>query len=139
MEVLSVRKRIIVVCIVVIAVISSFIINSNIGTKPFKNLEANEIRSATVRLLPPDTSISLDHQEIISLVKILNEVVIYKKDNSYTEYDGQAVIYTIPKIDGSEVVICAYNPFLIINGIGYQTKYIPCEKLNVLGNSIDKN
>lgn len=70
------RKRIIVVCIVVIAVISFFIINSNIGTKPFKNLEANEIRGATVRLLPPDISLSLDHQEMISLVKMLNEVVI---------------------------------------------------------------
>ena len=35
----------------------------------------------------------------------LNEVVIYNKDNSYTEYAGQAVIFTLSLADGSQVEI----------------------------------
>ena len=36
--------------------------------------------------------VSYTHLETEELVSYLNEVVIYNKDNSYTEYAGQAVI-----------------------------------------------
>ena len=70
------------------------------------------------------------------LVSYLNEVVIYNKDNSYTEYAGQAVIFTLSLADGSQVEIIAYNPFIIIDGIGYKCKYEPCEALNHYANEL---
>ena len=102
--------------------------------KPFKDLEVSDIVSATVHLAPPDQTIQITEME--ELVSCLNEVVIYHKDNSYTEYAGQAVIFTLTMADGSQEKIMAYNPFVVINGTGYQTKYEPCEKLNHYANRL---
>lgn len=104
------------------------------GRKPYKNLEASDIVSATVHLAPPDKTIQIT--DIKELVAYLNEVVIYNEDNSYTEYDGQAVIFTLTLADGSQEEITAYNPFVVINGTGYKTKYEPCEKLNNYANGL---
>jgi len=68
------------------------------------------------------------------LVDILHKVVVYSQDDSYTEYNGQAVIFDLTKTDGTQIRINAYNPFIIIDGVGYKAKYEPCEKLSRLGN-----
>ena len=34
------------------------------------------------------------------------------------------------RVDGTQTDIMAYNPFIVIDGIGYKTKYEPCEALN---------
>ena len=74
-----------------------------------------------VQLLPPNETVEIaDYTE---LVNTLNEVVIYGKDDSYKEYDGQAVIYTITVNGGKVITVNAYNPFIIVDGIGYKTKY----------------
>ena len=59
------------------------------GHRPFKNLTAEDITSANVRLSPPDTTIQISETE--ELASYLNEVVIYNKDNSYT-----CLLYTSP-------------------------------------------
>jgi len=104
--------------------------------KPFKDLSAEKISEVSVQLLPPDVTLKLSENEISDLVKILHSVVIYNVDDSYKSYVGQAVIYTISKTDGTKIKINAYNPFLIIDDVGYKTKYEPCEQLNALGNQI---
>lgn len=114
-----------------------FILINVIGQKPFKNLHKEEIKAVTVELYPPNTKAELDKDEIEDLVEILQKVVIYKEDNTYGEYCGQAVIYKITKNDDTVIEVQSYNPFLIIDGIGYTTKYGPCEQLNSLGNKID--
>jgi len=85
-------------------------------------------------LAPPDKTIQIT--EIEELAAYLNEVVIYNEDNSYTEYTGQAVIFTLTMADGSQEEVTAYNPFVVINGTGYKTKYEPCEKLNSYANEL---
>ncbi len=104
------------------------------GRRPFKNLEPANVVSASVELLPPDATIQI--VDIEELVSYLNDVVIYNKDNSYTRYGGQAVIFTLTLSDGSQIRIQAYNPFVIINGIGYKCKYEPCEALNSYANRL---
>ena len=104
------------------------------GRKPFRDLAAADIASATVRLLPPDVTLPIP--EVKELADYLNDVVIYNRDDSYTEYDGQAVIFTLTMTDGTETEIMAYNPFLVIDGAGYQTKYEPCEALNNYANEL---
>lgn len=123
-----------VICVLSISII--FIAVNTDGQKPFRTLTKEDIKEATVELYPPNITEELDEKEIESLVKILKKVVIYDEDNTYTEYAGQAVIYKITKKDGSVIKIQAYNPFLIIDGTGYKTKYEPCEELNALGNKI---
>ena len=104
------------------------------GKKPFKDLEPSEIVSATVRLTPPDITIQIE--EIEELTEYLNDVVIYNEDNSYTEYSGQGVIFTLKLSDGSQTEIMAYNPFFVIDGVGYKTKYEPCEALSAYANKL---
>ena len=70
------------------------------------------------------------------MVDLLKEVVIYNKDNSYTEYDGQGVTFTLVMADGTQTSIMAYAPFLVIDGVGYKTKYEPCEALNQYANML---
>lgn len=118
-------------CLIIIGIIIVFAFS---GRKPYKDLEASDIVSATVHLAPPDKTIQIT--EIEELVAYLNEVIIYNEDNSYTEYSGQGVIFTLTLTDGSQEEIMAYNPFVVINGTGYKTKYEPCEKLNNYANRL---
>lgn len=104
------------------------------GRKPYKDLEAVQIVSATVQLSPPDKTIQIT--ETKELVDLLKDVVIYNEDNSYTEYDGQGVTFTLVMADGTQTSIMAYNPFLVIDGVGYKTKYEPCEALNHYANML---
>ncbi|MGN6710660.1 hypothetical protein [Anaerocolumna jejuensis] len=131
------KKRIWIIPVIVILVCGFFIGRSFIGTRPFKDLTAKDVKEVTVKLIPPDTELGFTDEEVNKLVEILNRVVIYQKDNSYGKYAGQAVIFTMTKTDGTQISINAYNPFIIIDGVGYKTKYGPCEELNNLANNLE--
>lgn len=104
------------------------------GRRPYKDLEAAQIVSAAVQLSPPDKTIQIT--ETKELVDLLKDVVVYNKDNSYTDYSGQGVTFTLVMIDGTQTSIMEYNPFLVIDGVGYKTKYEPCEALNHYANRL---
>jgi len=38
--------------------------------------------------------------------------------------------------DGAQEKITAFNPFVIINGVGYKAKYEPCERLSRYANQL---
>ncbi len=127
------KKAIFAVLIVlVIAICLFFSINNIIGRKPFKNLQ--EVTSATVTLTPPGETVQI--VELSELLDYLDDVVIYNKDNSYTEYDGQGVVFNLILSSGTQMAINAYNPFVIIDGVGYRTKYEPCEALSSYANKL---
>ena len=93
---------------------------SSAGTKPYQDLTAADITSATVLLQPPDQTLRVEEPD--RLIELLQDVVIYEEDNSYAEYAGQAVTIQLTMSDGTQTDITAYNPFLIIDGIGYRTE-----------------
>lgn len=129
------RKRTVIIsliCILSVTVIMMAVVVS--GRKPYKDLEAVQIVSATVQLSPPDKTIQI--AEMKELVDLLKDVVIYNEDNSYSEYAGQGVTFTLVMTDGTQTRIMAYNPFLVIDGVGYKTKYEPCEALNHYANML---
>lgn len=129
------RKKSIFAAAVIIAVLTAGVMISR-RKMPYKNLKAANIVSAAVHLAPPDRTLQITDTEIEELVPYLNEIVIYNEDNSYTDYCGQAVMFTLTMADGSQEEITAYNPFVIINGIGYKTKYEPCEQLGRYANQL---
>ena len=57
----------------------------SVGEKPFADIAASEISSAAVSLTPPDKMLEIEDTE--KLAGLLQDVVIYGKDDSYTEYD----------------------------------------------------
>lgn len=107
---------------------------SSAGTKPYQDLTAADISSATVLLQPPDQTLQVEETD--RLIALLQDVVIYEEDNSYTEYAGQAVTIQLTMSDGTQTSITEYNPFVIIDGIGYRTEYEPCEALNRYANEL---
>lgn len=131
------KKRLWAVLGIIILVCIIFIGKSFIGTRPLKDLAVEDIKAVTVCLIPPDIRLTFTKDEINELVEILNRVVVYNEDNSYKDYSGQAVIFTITKTDGTQIDINAHNPFIIIDGTGYKTKYNPCKELNNLANNLD--
>ena len=105
-----------------------------IGARPLRGLSTDEVASATVELYPPNVTLELSREEVEELVSILHRVAVYQRDDSYGEYTGQAVIFTLARSDGTQLRVQSYNPFIVIDGVGYRTKYEPCEELNRLGN-----
>lgn len=126
------KKKIgIILMLVIFALIMVVVLFIPWGRKPVKDLE---IASATVRLMPPDETIQIVNPE--ELEELLEDVVIYNRDDSFREYAGQAVTFAISMCDGSQMEITAYNPFVIIDGTGYRCKYEPCEQLNNYANEL---
>lgn len=89
------KKKVLIIASILTVVVVSLLCIQPWGKKPFKTLSINDMASVSVKLLPPQKSFDLTDDEISELTQILSLVVIYNKDNSYTEYTGQAVIYTI--------------------------------------------
>ena len=129
------KKKILITGACLLVIVGAIIISIlTAGKKPFKDLTPSDIVSASVQLSPPDTTIQIE--DIEELVRLLNEVVIYREDNSYTEYVGQGVIFTLSLSDGTYKEIIAYYPFLILDRVGYQTEYEPCQALNSYANEL---
>ena len=106
------RLMIAIACIILVG-IAVIVFFSQQGKKPYKDLDAAQIVSAKVLLTPPDKTIEIEN--IQELVEYLNDVVVYNEDNSYTEYDGQGVVFTLTMVDGTQTDIMAYNPFIVID------------------------
>lgn len=125
------------IILAVILIIIFFTINQKrVSEKILKDISVDDIESVEVTLLPPNVSYELNYEEIEELIEILHSVKIYNKDNSYKDYSGQNVTFTIVKNNNTTIKIMAYNPFIVIDGTGYKTEYEPCERLSSFGNKI---
>lgn len=104
--------------------------------RPFRNLTARDIQSVKLELYPPGVEFTLTREEIEELAPLLNGVVVYQRDDSYREYNGQACLFTLTLADGSRTTVEAYNPFLIVDGVGRRCEYGPCEALSHFANTL---
>ena len=120
------------------ALVLLLVLSLAVSRRPFRDLEVSDIQSAAAELLPPDITIQLGRDEIAALASLLREVRVTRRDNSYTEYAGQMVRFTLTLTDGTTREVGAYNPFLIIDGRGWRTAYEPCEALNAFGNRLNQ-
>ncbi len=104
------------------------------GSRPFENLTGEEIASVTLEIVPPGKRIPVEN--LTEFVELLQKVVVYEKDSSWEDYAGQFVKFEILMRNGTEKIVVAYNPFVVIDGVGYQTKEKPCEELSAYANSL---
>ena len=108
-------------------------------TKPLEDLKAEDIVSADIWLAPPDTTITISEgDDLAELVVLLNDVVLYKQDDTGRLQDGQLASVTVAKTDGSTVSVGAYGDYMYYNGVCYQAKYEPSNALNTFCNSFYK-
>lgn len=102
--------------------------------RPYDDLRAEDIVSASVTLTPPEKTIDIEDKE--ELAALMQQLVTYTKDQSYKEYDGQGVIFDLTLSDGKKQTVNAYNPFLVIDGVGYKTSYESCAELADYANGL---
>ncbi len=100
----------------------------------FDNLTLNEIKSVSVKLIPPNKEFELNDDEIKEFINKLKDIVIYNREYSHLVSGGQVVIFTISKKDGTIISVNACNSYLMINDKSYKTEYEPCEKLSSFAN-----
>lgn len=127
------KKYAVIVIVIILLVLVAVMM---MGKRPFRSLKAEQIASMTVTLTPPDVTIELEPEQIQQAAMLISQIVTYQKDQSYTDYAGQGVIFTITMTDGTKHSIMGYNPFVVIDGVGYRTKQEPCEQLNRFANEL---
>lgn len=133
------RRRTALVCLVLLFAAGLWVGRSMAGQAPLAGLRADEIQWVKVELSPPGTTHYLTQEEIAQLAPLLNRVVTHRRDDSWRDYNGQAVVFTIRKTDDSLLTVMPYNPFIVIDGVGYRTEYTPCEALSHFANTLRTN
>ena len=127
--------------VVVILVVFIFVLfKLNTGENPFKTLKPEEVQKIELLVRPPYSIIEITSaKQIQEIINELNQVVIYEEDNSWKEVDGQYIQYIITMTNGQVKTIGAYDTCIIIEGVGYKSKYAIFENLNKIANSIIEN
>ncbi len=128
------KKYMILIVTLLLVILVSVRLFTSTDDKPFKEIEFSDVVSVTVSIPPSDSLIYIT--EMKELITLLKDIVIYNEDSSYEEQRGQAVIYSLMMVDGTENKIMILNPFVVINGVGYKTKYESCEKLDIFANKL---
>ena len=141
-RVLNFKKpsRIIVITAVALAAALSFgfaMNRANNFPAELKDLSPNDIVCFTVTVQPPGESKSVSNPVYVSdLTTILRSIETYERDNYFNDYAGQWATFVITLKSGETLAVAAHNPFIVINGIGYRTKYDPCEALHCLADDM---
>lgn len=107
-----------------------------IGRKPFEDLKADEIRSVTIHLWPPNESMELTDAEIEELVGLLQQVEIYHPTWMHHASGGQSNVMTITFKDGSVKEVNQFGSILIIDGMGCRAEYEANEAINQFSNTL---
>lgn len=107
------------------------------GTRPFADLKAEDLVSAEISRTPPgETTTVTDSAVLADLADLLADLVIYEKDDSAGEYDGQLVDFTLTYADGATRKAGAYGSFLYLDDVSYRTELEPCSALGSFGNLV---
>ena len=131
------KRKILTIAAIVLAVVLIMTIGTwVIGRKPFKNLNADEIRSVTIHLWPPNESMELTDAEIEELVGLLQQVEIHHPTWMHHASGGQSNVMTITFQDGSVKEVNQFGSILIIDGMGYRAEYEANEAINQFSNKL---
>ncbi|HEY8420609.1 MAG TPA: hypothetical protein VIL05_02555 [Thermoclostridium sp.] len=134
------KKELSGIILIVLGIASGILLfTAMAGKRPFRELKHEQVQSISLFAVPPGITVDVkDKKQIEEIAEMLNDVVVYREDNSGREYVGQLVRYTLFFTDGTVLEAGTYNPFIFINDKCYRTKYKPCEKLNAYGNKLIK-
>ena len=132
------KKRLVIMLCLAVVVCAAVILALS-GTakrsRPFRELEASDVASATLRLLPPDETIRIDDPE--PLIRLLRQLVVYEEVSSLPgTLSGQSVIVSLTLSNGERTEIEVLTPYLVIDGTGCRAKYGPCEALSRYANRL---
>lgn len=125
------------ICVVLLGLGSVGYIRYDKSAKhPFTSRELSKVERVSV-IFGAYEPYYLSEEEEEQFLELLEDVVIYERDNTYREYTGVGFTsFGIEKTNGKTIYIQASNPFFIINDVGYRTKYEPCDEISRFGYEI---
>lgn len=129
------KKKSLIISVVVIIFVLLFAIKPW-GRQPFQNVLDDEISVVSVERYPT-IAFDLTEDEVAEFTEIMRRVVIYSKDSSEEPLAGDAPTYTITKKNGTIIQVIPCNPFFMIDGVRYQSKYQPCYELAGFAAQVD--
>jgi hypothetical protein len=109
------------------------------GTKPLKDLTAENITSMSIMLGPPGVDIPLSDEQVEECVSLLRQVVVYHRKGGFMDNrtNGQIVRITIIDTSNREMVISFFgNISVTVDGVKYKVKYEESEALNAFANAL---
>ena len=131
------KRRILTIAAIILAVALIFTIGIwSIGRMPLKDLQAEDIKSVSIHLWPPNDTRELSQGEIEELVALLQQVKIYNPSWLHLASGGQSKIMTITYQDGTVQEVNQFGSTLIIDGQGYRAEYDPNEAINQFANKL---
>ena len=131
------KRKILIIAAIVLAVALILTIGIlAIGRKPFKDLQAEDIKSVSIHLWPPNETRELSQGEMQELVILLQQVKIYNPSWLHLASGGQSNVKTITYQDGTVQEVNQFGSTLIIDGMGYRAEYEPNEAINQFANKL---
>jgi len=131
------KRKILIIAAIVLAVALILTIGIlAIGRKPFKDLQAEDIKSVSIHLWPPNETRELSQGEMQELVILLQQVKIYNPSWLHLASGGQSNVMTITYQDGTVQEVNQFGSTLIIDGMGYRAEYEPNEAINQFANKL---
>lgn len=124
------KKRVTISIIGIFLLALGIYVHNQVGYRPYSKMSESDVNKITI-LFGNYEPYQLSEDETLEFIGILKDITIYRKDNSYVEYDGvTSQMFCIEKQSGKKEYISAANPFFIINRTGYRTKYEPCNRMS---------
>ena len=96
--------------------------------RPYGALMAADLAMASVRFEISDQIVQIDDTE--ELTALLNDLTLCEQDDSPADRDGEGVVFTLTRADGTQTEFLVDPPFLVIDGVGYCAEAGPCEALD---------
>lgn len=132
------KSRIVLGCILVV-IVGSLLYIKPWGTRPFKDLTAENITSMSITLEPPDVDIPLSGEQVEECVSLLRQVVAYHRKGNFMDNRtaGQVVRITIIDSSNRDMVISFFgNISVTVDDVKYKVKYEESEALDSFANSL---
>ncbi len=99
-------------------------------------VDFDNVKSVTLRIDPPGTSVELGQRECGKFLEMLHNVRLQQRDDSYTDYDGRNVEYTVELQSGEKHTFNFCGSFVIVDGVGYQSDSSACADLVDFGSEL---
>ena len=131
------QKRIILAVGVVI-LLACLMSSTVIGKRPFKDLKATDISTASVWAVAPVEELPIEDKE--ALAACLQKVVIYQKVLFFDVLDGgNGPAYVLEMEDGTTIKITPNNGHLLIDDVRYRTNSETYEMLCTFDDEVQEN
>ncbi len=115
-----------------------YLTNSIFDIKLFDGFEKEEILSANIRLTRNSSEINIGEEKYEELSLILNDLIVYKKENSFVEVFPESPVINISTGEGKNIKLTLQDSLIIVNGTPYEANLESFDTLMQFADNIER-